>query len=417
MSVGFKLVNRAIQDGDITTLLKEGVVEEFFTGTELPVYTYVVECFEKHGTLPTKSMVKDKFPAFVEENVTMPIEYWVTEIIQRKRYGFVVDAVKKSAGALKSFGGVDDAVDVLMRGVGEAHRVNKSVKIYTLESEVDNRWEVYENRKHVGGVDGYKSGFTCIDEETYGYHKGDLITVLGRPAIGKTWLLLLQALSIAKEYDEGVLFASKEMPPEILMERVDSVMCSLPYQNFRGGRLTTPEEERFRKYLAEVKAGKVKLPIEFMKAPRGLSDIKAKLLVARPKVLFVDGVYLFDVGGRKWDVLAAMTSELKQIAMDYDIPVIISSQLGRSGAYVSVEDLVGEMAGYSDAVQQDSDVVIGMFLERLMYGRKEMGIKFLKIRENEFGKAYVLNWDFSKMVFGVKGVMKEVEDEQEEAEF
>ena len=63
-----------------------------------------------------------------------------------------------------------------------------------------------------------KTGFDTIDKEIKGLQKGELVIIGGRPAMGKTQLMISLLLNIAKNH--ACLFFSFDFDKELLLNRI-----------------------------------------------------------------------------------------------------------------------------------------------------------------------------------------------------
>lgn len=76
------------------------------------------------------------------------------------------------------------------------------------------------------GITGLASGIEELDKITHGFQEGDLITVAGRPAIGKSSLALSMVKRIAIDHRMPVIYISPSMTGEQKQESEISVVQS-----------------------------------------------------------------------------------------------------------------------------------------------------------------------------------------------
>lgn len=151
------------------------------------------------------------------------------------------------------------------------------------------------------------------------FHKGKLSIIAGRPAMGKTSLAISLALSLAQK-GRKPLFFSVEMPEEWVAKRMKMQIGEEQYRLIDG-----------MVYVDDT-------PI------LQLSDIHKQL--ERLSVDFVIIDYLELVYGdeklERTKDLSQVINTLKQFAMEFDIPVVATSQLRRASNhrdYPSLESL------------------------------------------------------------------------------
>ena len=118
-----------------------------------------------------------------------------------------------------------------------------------------------------------------------------------------------------------------------------------------------------------------------------------------PDIVFIDGVYLMEDDQNAkddWLRVAHITRDLKKMAKRLHIPVVINTQLDEKTAKKASPKL-GDIK-YTQAIGQDSDIVMTLFRDEVMINDREMGLKILKNREGE-GGTITYNWDFTCMDF------------------
>src|ERR1019366_4995900 len=105
-------------------------------------------------------------------------------------------------------------------------------------------------------------------------------------------------------YDQGkhVLIYTKEMPAWQLFRRVAACVAHLPYNEFRLGKLTVGDEERFNQLIkmvadqAQATYGQHNITcISGKDAPAGqdsMSWVRSKIEKYKPDIAFIDGLYL-----------------------------------------------------------------------------------------------------------------------------
>src|SRR5690606_36988167 len=74
----------------------------------------------------------------------------------------------------------------------------------------------------------------------------ELAVLVGRPALGKTWLMIVWAYFLAQA-GVRVLFVSKEMSTEAIEDRLEAIRFKLNYPEYRDGNLPKKEELRWKR--------------------------------------------------------------------------------------------------------------------------------------------------------------------------
>ncbi len=218
------------------------------------------------------------------------------------------------------------------------------------------------------GLPGLSSGFPSIDDVTSGWHKGDLIILAGRPAMGKTALALNFARHIAFYQNKPVAFFSLEMPGEQLVARVLSAETQIPSYKFR--RATLNDEDYIvlnnkLKYISE-KAHFLINDASMMTVFELRTHARRLKMKYKIEALFIDYLQLlrasdkFKTGNREQEI-ATISRNLKALAKELDIPVIALSQLSRKveERYSKDDHKRPQLSDLreSGAIEQDADLV------------------------------------------------------------
>ncbi len=236
--------------------------------------------------------------------------------------------------------------------------------------------ETYLHIGQIAGPDrekylGIHSGFSHLDAVTSGLNKSDLILIAARPAMGKTAFALNIAQNVAKaNKDKQVCIFSLEMPREQLVSRLLSSAALVDSHKLRSGFLTGDDWVRLAAgacYLND-------LPIYIDDtASITVQQIKAKL--RRMKNL---GLVVIDYLGliastlkteNRVQIVGEITRQLKIMAKELDVPIILLSQLSRGPESRTDKRPMLSDLRESGSIEQDADIV--MFLYRDAYYNKE----------------------------------------------
>ncbi len=242
-----------------------------------------------------------------------------------------------------------------------------------------------------GGLSGISCGLKDLDEKMGGLQPSDLIVLAGRPSMGKTALATNLAYHVAKSYraehqpdgtvkvlDGGVVaFFSLEMSSEQLATRIISEQAEIPSERIRRGKIA---EEEFHR-LVEVSRELQSLPL-YIDATGGLTIAQLAARARRLKrqrglgLVVVDYLQLLAGSlrraseGRVQEV-SEITTSLKALAKELNVPVLALSQLSRQ--VENREDKRPQLADLreSGSIEQDADVVMFIFREEYYHQRRE----------------------------------------------
>jgi replicative DNA helicase len=231
-------------------------------------------------------------------------------------------------------------------------------------------------QKH-GDSGGLKTGFYELDNMTGGLQKSDLVVVAARPSMGKTALALNIASNIAIKGEKSVGFFSIEMSKYQIIMRLLSLRAEIDMSTLMTGRKHLNKQEW---HALEMAAGELANSKLYIDDSASLSIIEMKTRarrLAREKgldVVFVDYLQLMKVTGEQFrkndsraQEVAIISSSLKEMAKELNIPVVAVAQLNRSPEQRGTKRDSGPKFQLSDlkesgAIEQDADVIV--FLHR-----------------------------------------------------
>ncbi len=240
-------------------------------------------------------------------------------------------------------------------------------------------------------LSGLPTGLIDLDNMMGGLQPSDLIVLAGRPSMGKTALATNIAVNVAsskrlpRQHTEGdsesdaavVGFFSLEMSAEQLAARILSEQAEIPSNRIRRGQIN--EEEMNRLIVASQALSLAPLHID---QTGGLTIAQLSSRARKLKrqtgldLLIVDYIQLLTgsagkaAAGRVQEV-TEITTGLKALAKELDVPIIALSQLSRQ-----VEQREEKRPQLSDlresgSIEQDADVVLFVYREQYYLERAE----------------------------------------------
>lgn len=226
---------------------------------------------------------------------------------------------------------------------------------------IDNIEHAYAH----GGAHGTPTGFVDLDERILGLHPGQLVTICARPGMGKTALGTQIALNAAMEAPTNVLFASVEMSPDEIAGRLLSSESKVDLHRIRSAHLAEKDWPRLSQAVARIADSR----LWFLDAATTtITTLRSDLrrLAARNPVglLVVDYLQLMHVDDRRDNRqvdVSQISQGLKRIAREFNIPVVALAQLSRNVEMRADKRPVLSDLRESGAIENDSDVVIGIY--------------------------------------------------------
>ena len=193
--------------------------------------------------------------------------------------------------------------------------------------------EVIKEFNHSVQKQGYKpvlSGFEKIDGITHGWKPGELCVIGGRPSMGKTAFVLSIIRNLALANIPVALFTATDSPNLPFLSRV---ACTLLNKKQHW------ETEKNLKVLAE--SDFASLPVHLYADPKiTISFLRdtCKELVEKDgvKCIFIETIqalFASEYDGMSKGSMEMVCIELKHLALELDVPIVITSDLNRGPEY------------------------------------------------------------------------------------
>ncbi len=238
------------------------------------------------------------------------------------------------------------------------------------------------------------SGYGGLDEITAGFFPGELVVFGGRPAMGKTQLLVNIVLNVSKTHP--VLYFSFDLSPLMLTARFVSALSGVPVHKILTGKLTKDQEKKVNSAGKGLKDRQIFINETGYNAVSLMKEQIVKHCREKGiKMVVID--YLQMMGGGKYrhnrDLeVSAICRELKNTAKGENISMLVTSQLNRGTEYRGgiKRPMLSDLRD-SGAIEEDADKVI--FLYRPEYyhltedkdGISTKGIMHLIVAKNRNG--------------------------------
>jgi len=263
-----------------------------------------------------------------------------------------------------------------------------------------------EHKVNNGGTVGLQTGFDQLDEKLIGLQPGQLITLAGRPSMGKSVLALNLFSKVIKD-GKTALYISLEMTSNELTNRLASDWTNVFVSKYNRAQLDQDEWSRFTNMFGAQYSNMNGVIDDSSTQTVGSIRAKARR-VAKQKggldLLIVDHIGLIDHGyENETQGLSKISRELKRMAKDLNCPIVALSQLNRGCESRNNKRPMLSDLRQSGAIEQDSDTV--MMLYRDEYYNSESphkGIAELilgKVRNGETGTVLLNNeFQYSRFV-------------------
>ncbi len=235
-----------------------------------------------------------------------------------------------------------------------------------IENETYDRLLKITNPETKADFIGIPTGIGELDRKITGLNKSDLIILGARPGMGKTSFALNIVRNVAMQAGKTVAFFSLEMTRDQLAQRMLSSEAAIKSEKLRTGELDPDEWNR----LAEASANLSKAEIYFDESSGiTVSEMKAKLRrMKNVDLCVVDYLGLMHSPRRtdnRVQEISEITRNLKIMAKELNIPVIVCAQLSRATESKTLKSHKPALSDLRDSgsIEQDADIVLFLYRE------------------------------------------------------
>lgn len=230
---------------------------------------------------------------------------------------------------------------------------------------VDNIPNILERIKHYqknkGTLKGRSTPFSVLNNMTNGLQPGNLFILAGRPSMGKTAFALNIGAHLALE-GENILISSMEMTAEEVEDRIVFGEAKVESGKVMKGELQEREMGRINALTERLKEGGQIIIDDTGGATAHAIRARAKKIIreyGELGLIIVDYIQLMggNIRESREQEIAQHSRELKAIAKELSVPMLVISQLNRK-----VEDRANKRPMMSDlresgAIEQDADII------------------------------------------------------------
>ena len=367
----------------IPEVLDKLKADEFYLKRNRDIYETVYAMFAYGQTIdPVTVLDQMKVRGVYEDN----LENYMAEVMRMTPTAANVleyAAIVRDRCLLRRLGETADEINnMVSEGSGEADALLEAAerKIYALRQGrnvgglmpisgiVQNVFDTLSEAAASGNkIPGIPTGLADLDRTILGLNKSELILIAARPGMGKTSIALNIALHAAVNEGKTIAVFSLEMSREQLASRLLSKAALIPSQNLMTGQLT-PQQWRDITDAAQT-----------LSATDILIDDNPSLTVSEMNaqcrripmldLVVIDYLQLMQSAGsgHSWanesrtQAVSDISRMMKIMAKELNVPVICLSQLSRANESRTDKRPMLSDLRESGAIEQDADVVIGLY--------------------------------------------------------
>lgn len=292
-------------------------------------------------------------------------------------------AIVRDRALLRRLGETADEINnMVYEGSGEADAMLEAAerRIYALRqgrnvgglipiaSVVQNVFDNLSEAAASGAkIPGISTGLPDLDRTTLGLNRSELVLVAARPGMGKTSIALNIALYAAMSLKKSVAIFSLEMSREQLVTRLLSRAALVPSQNLLTGQLSPQQWKDISEAAQTLSLTDIRIDDN---PTLTVSDMNAQCRrIPDLDLVVIDYLQLMQSAGsgHSWSnesrtqAVSDISRMMKIMAKELNIPVLCLSQLSRANeARQDKRPMLSDLRE-SGAIEQDADVVIGLY--------------------------------------------------------
>ena len=360
--IQLQFINWLLKNQDKTPLSINRIDSSYFSELKAE-FLFIKEHIDKFDKIPDQITFATKFPQFDFIEVTESIDYLVDELYKdknKRHLAKVFNGVRDLINEDK----IDEAMALFSRAT-ESVSSAKHIQAINLFKDTA-RYDKYVERTRNTFKYYVKTGFEELDAALGGWDRlEELATIVARPGVGKSWVLLKCAIAAAQQGLKVGLY-SGEMTADKVGYRTDTLVGHISNRGIMRGEIDVQlDYKNYIDSLADTIKGElwVVTPSD-LNGTATVSDLRAFIEMYNLDILCIDQHSLLEDERHGRDAVTQagnISRDLKKLQVMKKIPIIAVSQQNRTavdeGAVLDVSHIA-----QSDKIGQDSTCVL--FLEQ-----------------------------------------------------
>jgi replicative DNA helicase len=296
---------------------------------------------------------------------TANLEYHSTIVKQKSDHRRFIQLLSETQ--IKAWDGQTDIYDLIKSSQSDIDNLvlgkNNTDLIHVGKTAIKVYEETEKLKNNPQETIGLKSFSKEINKKLMGYAAPDLIVVAARPGEGKSTFALEEALNIA-ENNEPVLFFSLEMKDKQLLYKILSQKANIEVLRIRSGHISENELTEIAYHSQNLQT----TPLYFADGINQLQDIKSisRRSVKNNGIKFIVIDYLGLIsheiqGANREQIVSDISKQLKQLAIELNVPIMLLSQLSRPTKGVTIKPPTLFDLKESGGTESNADVVLFIF--------------------------------------------------------
>lgn len=400
------LLSKIADTSELRSVLDAGVdTDHFHTADGLAIWKFIVKHNRGNttaGEVPTRELLEATFPKVELPPEDRPSLAATLKRFQEQHINTELSALADSI--IDYLDKPDEAMDLIGNKYRELTKLKRTSKDVVVSSSLKEAMARYEQNRDQDGIMGIPYPWPTLNQHTQGMLPGEFVLFYGRPKSMKTWILLSICCHAYDFAGCRVLVYTREMTPQQMMDRCICLLIGAPYSAYKNGTLSdipVPEggtmEDRFYALMdgmvddeevctLETGRNKSLIITSDREDPRGggVFGLRQKVDDHKPDLIGADALYLMrnDRAGKrsvKWDDQAAITQDLKDLALDTQRPLVGTTQAKRDS-----EERQGKSVAnisFSDSYGMDCDLAVEILKKKITDEINELALAITGARE------------------------------------
>lgn len=298
--------------------------------------TSLISFLQEKGLLKEIGGIEKVTSLLIRSENPMELDFFIDQINEKYLRRALIDVGKQIITL--GYNTSEDLDPILEKIQGKLFQLtdeNISEKIYSSSEVVEEIFSDIKLKINKNDSSGFHSSFNDLDAILQGFQKSDLIVIAGRPSMGKTAFSLHLGKNIIKKYEIPLIIFSLEMSRQQIVYRFLAEEADINSNRLKTGKMTQFEWKQLSEAMKRIS----ELPIYIDDNPKiSIIDIRNKLkkiLLNKKKtgLVIIDYLQLMKLNLKlenRVQEISYITRNLKILAKEFQIPIILLSQLSRN---------------------------------------------------------------------------------------
>ena len=293
------------------------------------------------------------------------IDYYINMTIEEWQKGYLFNKIRELSHLAERDTDLEELKSLVFNVNNDALSLEPDDEQLTFKGQITDTVRELEAQMIIEGLIGASTGLKDLDERWGGLVAGKLITIAGRPGMGKSVLALVLAMrSQMLDNSKQTLIFSFEMPATEVIKRFIAARKDVSF-----GKITKPSTMNDRDFEDTVEACQLLMNLNIKIIDRQMTPDKVIATIrkenARMQVgkVVIDHVGLMQMPERsiRREAIGAATMAFKNIAKELNLCSIVLSQLNRTlEARPDKRPILSDLKE-SGGIEENSDIILFVY--------------------------------------------------------